>query len=246
MQFDPHSLFAVSESVTLNSAVTYWLILVAILLSIPQLTWNIFGRFVTVFHEMGHALTGFMVGRRVKKIMIQSDMSGETHSKGNRGFPLIFSSWWGYPFPILLGVGLIYASYHDWAIRAISVITILLVLMLLFIRNIHGASMIFALLALCVASVFITSSLYKAYICLALGIALIIGSWRALINVTRVHYGYDKNSSDAYFLADLTGLPSWFWFVTYYLVFITLTLIAINIISGGLVINLIQRILATM
>ncbi|MFT4245571.1 MAG: M50 family metallopeptidase [Micrococcaceae bacterium] len=237
--------FSYATATPSQSNMAYWLALVAIVLSIPQPIWNIFGRFVTVFHELGHALAGSLFGRRLKSITISADMSGETHTRGKPGFGLIWTRWWGYPFPILYGLWFVYASYTKLANIALAVTTLLLIFMLLFVRNIHGASIIIFLLALDIASFLLPASLYRSYICLALGIALIIGSWRALINVTRVHYKFDKTSSDAYHLTQDTWLPGWFWFLTFYFTFIVLSFTAINIITNGWIIATIQHFLVS-
>lgn len=62
---------------------------------------------VTVFHELGHALAGLVVGAKVSGIRLRWNTSGTTEWSyaGTPGrLRRSWVAWWGYPTPPLIGV----------------------------------------------------------------------------------------------------------------------------------------------
>lgn len=107
----------------------------AVLIVLPRLS----GQVVTIAHEGGHALAAVLTGRRGVAVRVHSDGSGLTYSRGRpRGFGLRLTAFAGYPFPGLLGAGLIAAAVSGsarlWAGAAAGALLILL----LRTGNLHG------------------------------------------------------------------------------------------------------------
>lgn len=188
----------------------------AVAISIPRGTWRWFGLVVTVVHELGHALAGLVTGRRIMTIRIEADHSGVTHSMG-RGASAMWSTFWGYPFPALVGAAwtaAVGAGY--WPLAAVVSALVLVVSLAVmrgwlswFVTTTTAA----ALLALAWFEV-----APGRWFMLAVGAALWIGAFRAWLNLTRAHLAGQRRrrrplASDAAILAQGTGVPAGLWLV---------------------------------
>ncbi|PYI67923.1 hypothetical protein CVV68_08670 [Arthrobacter livingstonensis] len=186
---------------------------VAIVLSIPRVTWRWFGLYVTFVHELGHAFAALMTGRYVHGLKIGLDHSGQLVSSGRRGFSATWSGFWGYPAPAVVGVALVWSVTAGWAGAAMSIGALLLLVALIFLRNFTGIMV--ALLSAAVAQLLVmfAEPLTVSYVVLALGIALGVGSVRDWFKVAAVHTRRRNQlaSSDAYILARSTGVPAILW-----------------------------------
>ena len=205
--------FAQGEVLSASPLVVALIVLGAVALSIPKVTWRYFGLFVTVVHELGHAFAGLMTGRLITGIKLNKDHSGTTHSIGRPGLGAVWSGFWGYPAPAVVGAALVWASINGWSSAALSAGTIVLVLTLLFIRNFTGILIMLACAAASWVLAWYAPGVMLAYITLALGIALLVGGIRDWINVVSVHFvrRNELSSSDAYILFRQTMVPSPVW-----------------------------------
>lgn len=68
------------------------IVLVAVVLTVPRRSWRIFGLFVTVVHELGHAAAALLTLQRVTGITLRLDHSGTTTSLGRRGWRAAFTT----------------------------------------------------------------------------------------------------------------------------------------------------------
>lgn len=205
--------FAQGESLTASPTVIAFIILGAIVLSIPQVTWRWFGLFVTVVHELGHAYAGLMTGRIITGIKLHLNHSGTTHSIGRPGIGAVWAGFWGYPTPAVIGAALIWASINGWSGAALSVGTIIIVLTILFIRNFFGILIIAACAVASWALAWYAPESILGYITVSLGIALLVGGIRDWFKVVNVHLRRrdELSSSDAYILFRQTLIPSPVW-----------------------------------
>lgn len=188
----------------------------AVALSGPRATWRWFGLVVTVVHELGHALAGLLTGRRVMRIRINADHSGVTHSMG-RGASAMWSTFWGYPFPALVGAAwtaAVGAGY--WPLAAVLSAVVLLVSLVVM------RGWLSWLVTTTTATLLLTLSWFDLtvgrWFLLAVGAALWIGAVRAWINLVRHHVKSGRRrmpSSDATLLAAGTGVPAWLWLAAF-------------------------------
>ncbi|ALE07196.1 hypothetical protein AL755_19790 [Arthrobacter sp. ERGS1:01] len=185
----------------------------AVVLSIPRATWRWFGLYVTFVHELGHAFAALMTGRVVHGLKIGLDHSGQLVSSGRRGFSAVWSGFWGYPAPAVVGTVLVWSVTAGWAGAAASIGALILLLALLFLRNFTGIVVALASAAAAQALVMFADPRTVSYAVLALGIALGVGSVRDWFKVAAVHTRRREHlaSSDAYILARSTGVPSGVW-----------------------------------
>jgi hypothetical protein len=133
-----------------------YILIVALIIGITPFlfkrTPGIFNHFITIFHEVGHAVTSLLFRGQVKSIRINADGSGDTTSAhrvqgGYKLFRLLILLS-GYSFPITTGIITFLSVFTNnyiagfWVIVAVSAISII------FIRNLFGLGIvtIFALL----------------------------------------------------------------------------------------------------
>ncbi|MCD4852256.1 M50 family metallopeptidase [Arthrobacter sp. AK01] len=185
----------------------------AILLSIPRVTWRWFGLYVTFVHELGHAYAALMTGRFVHSLRIGLDHSGRLVSSGRSAFGAAWSGFWGYPAPAVVGLGLIAACAAGRSGAAMSVGAVVLLVSLIFLRNLTG--ILVAVLSAAVAQVLVLFAAPTTvnYVVLALGIALSVGGVRDLLKLAGVHTRRRERlaASDAFILGRTTGVPVFVW-----------------------------------
>lgn len=101
---------------------------------------------VTVLHEAGHAVVALMVGRRLSGIRLHSDTSGVTVSRGRaRGPGMIATMIAGYPTPALLALLATVVLNAGYAVGLLWALVALSAAMALFVRNVYGFVVLFAL-----------------------------------------------------------------------------------------------------
>lgn len=195
------------------------IVLVAVALSVPRRSWRVFGLFVTVVHELGHAAAALLTLQRVTGITLRLDHSGTTTSRGRRGWRAAFTTFWGYPVPAVVGAALVWSAATGWAAAALSAGALVLVAALVLVRNGQGVLILGGSAVASLALVWFGGAGIAGYACLVLGLALLVGSCRDWIKVVRVHVRRrDLGSSDAFLLQGTTRVPSPVWLGTFALV----------------------------
>ena len=191
---------------------------VAAALSIPPVTWQYFGLFTTLVHELGHAVAGLLTGRTVKGIRIRRNHSGEALSTGRGSIGPVVSGVFGYPAPAIVGAAQLWSVVNGYTAIALFAGGIVLLLTLLVIRNLFGVLVVLASAGISAALWFFATPQQQGYALLVLGSALLVGSVRALVSVIRVHTRGRRGqlgSSDAHLLAKRTGVPSFVWLLLF-------------------------------
>lgn len=186
----------------------------AVVLAGPRVTWRRFGLVVTVVHELGHALAGLLTGRRVMRIRINADHSGVTHSMG-RGASATWSTFWGYPFPAVVGgAWTVAVGAGYWPLAAVLSGLVLLVSLavmrgwLSWLVTTTTAALLLLLAWFDLAA--------GRWLMLAVGAALWMGALRAWFNLARQHVQSRRvPASDATLLAAGTGVPAWLWLTAF-------------------------------
>lgn len=192
----------------------------AAVLAVPRATWRWFGLYVTFVHELGHAFAALSAGHRISGIELRFDHSGQMRSLGRGGFGAAWAGFWGYPVPAVTGLALIWAASQGWATAALSLGVLVLAAALLFIRNLQGLAIAGGCAAAAVLLVWFVPAGLVAYAVVTLGIALVTGAVRDWINLLSVHTRrrHALSSSDAWILAQRTGIPGGLWLTAFALV----------------------------
>lgn len=104
--------------------------------------WSKVRYLITVVHEFGHAIVGIFTGAGLKGIKIHSGSAGVTESTRKKGlFGWLTSrlmTYVGYPFPAFVAVMVSVSVHTGYAMVSLFTISLLLTLVLLFMRNIRG------------------------------------------------------------------------------------------------------------
>jgi len=110
------------------------------------LAWPTVRMAVTVCHEAGHAVAATLTGRALQGIRLHSDTSGVTLTKGKpAGAGMVITLLAGYPAASLIGLLAAAVAGAGHAVAMLWLLVGLLALMLLKIRNVHGALIVLAL-----------------------------------------------------------------------------------------------------
>ncbi|MCC3292496.1 M50 family metallopeptidase [Arthrobacter sp. zg-Y1110] len=196
------------------TAVELVLILVAAVgLAVPKLTWKYFGMFTTVIHELGHAVAALTTFQMVTGIKLHLNHGGTTNTYGPGGIRAVWSAFWGYPVPAVVGATLVWAGLQGWSSAALSVSCLVLMFTLLLIRNAEGLLILGSVLAISLLLVLFAGPVFLGHTTLVIGIAMLVGAVRDLGKVIHVHFRRrtELESSDAYILFRQTMIPSPVW-----------------------------------
>lgn len=187
--------------------------LAAAALSVPRFTWQWFGLFTTLVHELGHAVAALLTGRFVHGIRIRRNHSGEAVSSGRGSLSQVVSGFFGYPAPAIVGAAQLWSVFEGYTAIALLVGGVILALTLLVIRNLFGVLVVLASAAVSAALWFAATPQVQSYALLIVGVALLVGSVRGLLTVIGVHTRRrdQLQTSDAYLLYRRTHVPSVVW-----------------------------------
>ncbi|MCU1636821.1 MAG: family peptidase [Cryobacterium sp.] len=186
---------------------------IAATLSLPRVTWQFFGLFTTLVHELGHAFAAVLTGRVVHGIRIRRNHSGDAVSSGRGVLGVVVSGVLGYPAPAVVGAAQLWSVFHGYSAVALFTGGVVLVLTVLVIRNLFGVVVVLTSAGVSAVLWFYASPEVQGYALLVLGTALLVGSLRGLASVLAVHTRrrHRLQTSDAYLLYRRTGVPSPVW-----------------------------------
>lgn len=192
--------------------------------------WRLARTVVTLVHEAGHALVAVLAGRRLQGILLHSDTSGLTVSRGKPTGPgMVLTALAGYPAPSLVGLGFsgLIAADRPGAVLLVAAVGTLGVLVM--IRNVYGAVAVVAVtlgLGAVAYAQIAELTTATAYVVTWL---LVLGAPRAVGELWAKRRRGAARDSDVDQLARLTELPAVLWL----LMLVVLTVVALG--AAGLV-----------
>lgn len=177
------------------------------------LAWPAVRMVVTVCHEAGHAVAATATGRSLQGIRLHSDTSGLTLTRGRpSGAGMVLTLFAGYPAASLVGLLAAAIAGAGHATAMLALLVVMLALMLLKIRNVHGALVVLALGGgLALAAWFAPG---QVLVWLAYGLAwlLLLAGPRPVLELA-LRPANQTRGSDAAQLARLTHVPRPVWIV---------------------------------
>lgn len=232
---DLFSLLAPTTPIAVSTPILIVIVAVAAVLSIPRATWQWFGLFTTLVHELGHAFAAVLTGRVVHGIRIRRDHSGDALSSGRGGFGSTVSGFFGYPAPAIVGAAELWSVFHGYTAIALFVGGVILLLTVLVIRNLFGILVVLVSAGVSAALWFYATPEVQGYALIVIGIALLVGALRGLATVMGVHVRRrdQLQTSDAYLLYRSTGVPSPVWLALFALVIGASAVFAIAVVVAG-------------
>jgi hypothetical protein len=188
------------------------LALAALCVVVLPTPWRVARHVVTIAHEGAHGVAALLSGRRLAGIRLHSDSSGLTLSRGRPTGPgMVATSAAGYVGPALLGLAAAYLLHRGHALGVLWLTLLLLALLLLQIRNVHG------LYAVLVAGVVVFAASWWASGQVQSVVAY-VGTWFLLLAAPKPVLELQgerrrgrARTSDADTLARLTRVPGLVW-----------------------------------
>jgi hypothetical protein len=197
---DPHAI------VPLGAAA---LALVVVLSTSP---WRLARTVITIVHEAGHALVAVLCGRRLRGIMLHSDTSGLTVSRGKPTGPgMVATALAGYPAPAALGLLFSLLIVADRLGAVLLICAVLVLGVLVMTRNAYGVfALVVVALGLGAVAYYGTADIKAGFVHLITWF-LLLGSVKPVFELRRKRRSGAARDSDADQLARLTGLPAPLW-----------------------------------
>jgi len=209
--------FSLSPSPQVTAAELLIVIALATVLSLPRASWRYFGLLATVTHELGHAFAALMTGQRLGGIRLSLDHSGTTTTYSRGRLSAVWSTFWGYPVPGVVGAAMVWSGFNGWGPAAMSVGTLILLGSFLFIRNAVGLLITAAAVLGSALLVLFVPPEFTGHAVIALGLALLVAAVRDLAKLANVHLRRRDRlpTSDAHLLYRATSVPSVVWILLF-------------------------------
>jgi hypothetical protein len=207
---------AVESSVTdYNTFVILALVTLACLLAFTPI-WRFTGIVVTIVHETGHGLAALTTLGKIHGIRINLDHSGDTHFSTSRFFIWrMWSTWWGYSFPGLAGLFLVWGFTSGRVGLALTIVCIVAIIITLEIRNLIAFFTI-GLTSMTVFSLWWFAPVeISGVVLFTVGWFLILGGIRSIGSLFKHHLDGTAENSDAFALRQVSLLPATFWVLTF-------------------------------
>ena len=192
-------------------------VLLAVAVSLPRASWRYFGLLATVTHELGHAFAAVMTGQRLGGIRLSLDHSGTTTTYSRGRLAAVWSTFWGYPVPAVVGATMVWCGFNGWGPAAMSVGTLVLLASFLFLRNGIGLLITAAAVLAAVLLVLFVPAEFNGHVMIVLGLALLVAAVRDLGKLLTVHLRRRdrRPTSDAYLLYRATRVPAPVWILLF-------------------------------
>jgi hypothetical protein len=205
--------------------------LVALAVVAGGATWRIARNVVTIAHEGGHALVAIASGRTLTRILLHSDTSGVTVSKGRRDGPgMAATAFAGYATPPLLGLGAA-ALVAGGAVPTMLGLAIMVLLgTLVLIRNVYGAASVLLTGGVVVVVIAYGSPTVQYGFACFVTWFLIVGGLKTVLEVQRKRASRRAADSDPDQLERLTGVPAGIFVAMYALIGVLALIFAGNLL----------------
>jgi hypothetical protein len=163
----------------------------------------------TIFHELGHATVGVLLGKKLKGFKLYANTSGMTITMSNGyGIRGMLTSLAGYPSPIVFSTTMLMMAVLGYQTQTMYILAGVSVYMFLFARNLFAIVPLATLFGLAILGINTGSSVSLLVIGVLSSILMIKG-YKSLTNL----YKYLPVGSDATNLSQTVGGKERFWIV---------------------------------
>jgi hypothetical protein len=169
------------------------------------------GRYLeTIFHELGHAFIGVLLGKKLKGFKLYADTSGATITMSNGyGIRGMLTHLAGYPAPIVFSTVMLTLSFMGHSKSIMFGLIFIASFMFLFVRNIFAVIPLMLVLAIGLGSLYLKNDAFTVVSTSALaGVLIFLG-----VESLKKLYLYRPQGSDATMLTEYVGLNERFWIV---------------------------------
>lgn len=181
--------------------------------------WKLTRNAVTIVHEMGHVVVARLMGRKVSGIRLHSDTSGLAITSGKpRGLGVLLSALAGYPAPGIVGVVLVWTAFQGYAGAALVVLTVVLAVAVLLVRNLWGLLVTAVSFAGAGWALWAGDPVVIVTVVLVTGLFLAVGGFRAVFDLRRAHWSGNPGESDAVAAARESIIPATVWVWVFFVI----------------------------
>lgn len=185
----------------------------AVLATLWGPVWRAGRVFLTIAHEGGHAAAAVLTRRSVARVRINPDTSGLTQTYGRPHGPgAALVSFAGYPFPAMLGAGLVAAAVSGYGRLWTAVAGLALVVLLWWTRNLYGWLAVSACVVGTALLAWYAPGQILVLALVGIGMFLLAGSLRDLLAERRARRAGHRNS-DVFSLGARSRLPAGAWWL---------------------------------
>lgn len=164
----------------------------------------------TMFHELGHAIIGILMGQKLKGFKLYSNTNGATITITNKhGLRTTLTQLSGYPAPIIFGVLGIISSYFNNEEVALWAMIIAASFMILFIRNAFGLIPLVMVIGLSLLGIYYSNQITQTFIILFISWLLL---FRGTISIVQL-WRFLPEGSDVHDLSIRVGFKERFWII---------------------------------
>jgi hypothetical protein len=205
--------FARTEIPAVSGTELLLVVSIAMALSVPRRSWRYVGLLATATHELGHAFAAVTSGQRLSGIRLRFDHSGTTTTYSRSKLATVWSCFWGYPVPAVVGAAFVWCGFNGWGPAAIAAGTVALAATLVFLRNAAGLLITTGAILGSLALILLVPAGFAGHVAVILGLVLLVGAVRDLGKLTHLHLRRRDRlaTSDAYLLYRATAVPSVIW-----------------------------------
>ena len=209
--------FSQTDIPTITSTELLLVVSIATALAIPRRSWRYVGLLATATHELGHAFAAVTSGQRLAGIRLRLDHSGTTTTYSRSKLATVWSCFWGYPTPAVIGAAFVWCGFNGWGPAAVAASAVALAATLVFLRNAAGFLITTGAILGCIALIVLVPAAFVGHVAVIVGLVLLIGAVRDLGKLTHVHLRRRDRlaTSDAYLLYCATAVPSGIWILMF-------------------------------
>jgi nitroreductase len=209
--------FGRTDIPTITTTELLLVVSIATALSIPRQSWRYVGLLATTTHELGHAFAAVTSGQRLSGIRLRFDHSGTTTTYSRSKLATVWSCFWGYPVPAVVGAAFVWCGFNGWGPAAIAASAVALAATLVFLRNAAGFLITLGAILGCTALMLLVPAAFVGHVAVTVGLVLLVGAVRDLGKLAHVHLRRRDRlaTSDAYLLYRATAVPSGLWILLF-------------------------------
>lgn len=166
----------------------------------------------TMVHEAAHAFTALLFSGEILSINLFADASGTTITRSKNKASQALVAFAGYPLTSFAALLLLYLQHQHFEKYIIFILlSLVMLLIVLFVRNTFGLVWLFSFMALNILLLYFDNKILNYYIIAFYGSSLLAESFLSTLILLRLSYINSKKAGDASNLAKITGIPSIIW-----------------------------------
>lgn len=209
----------------IESGWAFYLMLVLALITVRiPIAGKYFRLLATMVHEAAHAFMALLLSGEILSVNLFADASGSTVTKSKSKFSQALVAFAGYPATSFTAFLLLYMLHqHLEKYILFLLLSIIMLLVVLFIRNTFGLVWAITFMSLNIILLYFDNYIVNYYIIAFYVTSLLAESFLSTLVILRLSYINSKKAGDSTNLAKISGIPAILWSI----LFCTISLMSI-------------------